>query len=296
MDQKPEESTQSHRCQLLDLPWEDVLVTHVLHHLSLRELLLLQRVSKSFQALIQLYLTNLRTFDQEQTGPVLPKPAFSSILRNTQLLHHFSVSHCSDWLTDSELLPVIGQNQNIVSVNLHGCAHLSRQALICISLSCPRLQKLCLAHCEWVDGLALRSLADHCPELMVLDLTACRQLRDQAIGYLAGKCPKLSEISVAVNANITDAAVEEVAKKCPQLENLDLTGCLRVRNDSIRTLAEYCPKLQSLKVNHCHNVNESSLGVLRRRNVQIDVEPPLQRALVLLQDIVGFAPFINLQI
>lgn len=68
--------------------------------------------------------------------------------------------------------------------------------------------------------------------------------------------------------------------------------CLSV----FRTLAEYCPKLQSLKVNHCHNVTESSLGVLRRRNVEIDVEPPLQRALVLLQDVVGFAPFINLQI
>lgn len=63
-----------------------------------------------------------------------------------------------------------------------------------------------------------------------------------------------------------------------------------------RTVAEYCPKLQSLKVNHCHNVCESSLGVLRRRNVEIDVEPPLQRALVLLQNVVGFAPFINLQI
>lgn len=63
-----------------------------------------------------------------------------------------------------------------------------------------------------------------------------------------------------------------------------------------RTLAEYCPKLQSLKVNHCHNVTESSLDPLRKRNVVIDVEPPLQRALVLLQDVLGFAPFINLQI
>lgn len=63
-----------------------------------------------------------------------------------------------------------------------------------------------------------------------------------------------------------------------------------------RTLAEYCPKLQSLRVNHCHNVTESSLDPLRKRNVVIDVEPPLQRALVLLQDVLGFAPFINLQI
>lgn len=63
-----------------------------------------------------------------------------------------------------------------------------------------------------------------------------------------------------------------------------------------RVLAEYCPKLRSLKVKHCHNVAESSLSVLRSRGVELDVEPPLQRALVLLQDVVGFAPFINLQI
>lgn len=63
-----------------------------------------------------------------------------------------------------------------------------------------------------------------------------------------------------------------------------------------RTIAEYCTKLQSLKVNHCHNVTETSLDRLRQRNVVIDVEPPSQRALVLLQDVLGFGPFINLQI
>lgn len=103
-------------------------------------------------------------------------------------------------------------------------------------------------------------------------------------------------ISLAVNANITDEAVETVAKNCRGLERLDLTGCLRVNDHSIRTLTEYCPRLQSLSVNHCHNVSEQSLEPLRKRAVDIDVEPPLQRALVLLQDVLGFAPIINLQI
>ncbi|XP_026110519.1 F-box/LRR-repeat protein 15 [Carassius auratus] len=298
MDQNPDERTQSqsHRCQLLDLPWEDVLVTHVFCYLPLRHLVSLQCVSKSFRSLVQVYLANCRKFDPTQTGPHIPKEAFCSMLRHNQVLHHLCVSNCSDWITDKELLPVIGQNQHLLRVDLRGCVHLSRHALVAVSLSCPRLQHLTLAHCEWVDSLALRSLADHCPDLRSLDITACRQLKDQAVCYLAGKCPELRSLSVAVNANITDTAVEEVAKKCRELERLDLTGCLRVRNEAIRTLAEYCPKLQSLKVNHCHNVTESSLGVLRRRDVEIDVEPPLQRALVLLQDVVGFAPFINLQI
>ena len=65
---------------------------------------------------------------------------------------------------------------------------------------------------------------------------------------------------------------------------------------SPRTLAEYCPALRSLRVRHCHHVAEPSLSRLRKRGVDIDVEPPLHQALVLLKDMVGFAPFVNLQV
>lgn len=65
---------------------------------------------------------------------------------------------------------------------------------------------------------------------------------------------------------------------------------------SPRTLAEYCPALRSLRVRHCHHVAEPSLSRLRKRGVDIDVEPPPHQALVLLQDMVGFAPFVNLQV
>lgn len=349
------------RCHLLDLPWEDVLVPHVLCYLPLQQLVSLQRVSKQFHNLIQVYLANCRTFDLLsvspdysilplwmhtlyissyisedkgvlcsfllclQIGPSVPKAAFCTMLKDNKVLQSLSLQNCSDWVTDKELLPVIGQNMHLQRLDMAGCAWLTRHSLVAVSLSCLHLQHLGLAHCEWVDSLSLRSLADHCGGLQSIDLTACRHLKDDAICYLARKCLSLRSLSLAVNANITDESVEEVAKNCRGLEQLDLTGCLRVRNHSIRysksrflhfvpglcmnsafmwpsaccahrTLAEYCPKLQSLKVNHCHNVTESSLDPLRKRNVVIDVEPPLQRALVLLQDVLGFAPFINLQI
>ncbi|XP_060550972.1 F-box/LRR-repeat protein 15 isoform X1 [Pantherophis guttatus] len=284
------------RKHFLDLPWEDILFPHILSHLPLRQLLSLQRVSKCFRNLIQLYLTNLRCFDSSQVGPHIPKPAFCVLLRDNKVLQQLALQNCSDWLSDKELLPVIGQNHQLQQIELNGCVQLSRHALVAISLGCPNLRQLSLAHCEWVDGLSLRSLADHCKELESLDLTACRQLKDEAISYLAQRCNKLKSLSLAVNANVGDTAVEEIAKACSDLEHLDLTGCLRVKNNSIRTLAEYCPKLRALKVKHCHDVAESSLSILRSRGVELDVEPPFQRALVLLQDVVGFAPFINLQI
>uniref|UniRef100_A0A7M4DWZ2 F-box/LRR-repeat protein 15 n=1 Tax=Crocodylus porosus TaxID=8502 RepID=A0A7M4DWZ2_CROPO len=280
------------RPRLLDLPWEDVLVPHILRRLPLRQLLRLQRVSKAFRAAVQLHLANLRRFDASQVRA----GAGLRLLKDNEVLQHLALQACADWLTDKELLPVIGQNHHLQQVQLNGCAQLSRHALVAISLSCPHLRQLSLAHCEWVDSLSLRSLADHCKALEAVDLTACRQLKDEAVCYLAQKCSGLKRLSLAVNANMGDVAVEEIAKCCPELEHLDLTGCLRVKNDAIRVLAEYCPKLRSLKVKHCHNVAESSLSILRNRGVELDVEPPMQRALVLLQDVVGFAPFINLQI
>uniref|UniRef100_A0A8D0HGC6 F-box/LRR-repeat protein 15 n=1 Tax=Sphenodon punctatus TaxID=8508 RepID=A0A8D0HGC6_SPHPU len=284
------------RRHLLELPWEDVLVPHVLCYLPLRQLLSLQRVSKAFQALIQLYLTNMRCLDLGQAELPIPQDAFRNLVKDNEVLQRLALQNCSDWLEDQDLIPVIGQNHHLQQIELSGCVQLTRQALVAIALSCPQLRCLSLAHCEWVDGLSLRSLADRCKALEGLDLTACRQLKDEAICYLAHKCSRLKSLSLAVNANVGDAAVEEIAKSCPELEQLDLTGCLRVKNDSIRVLAEYCPKLRSLKVKHCHNVAESSLSILRGRGVELDVEQPLQRALVLLQDVVGLAPFINLQI
>ncbi|CAG5904994.1 unnamed protein product [Menidia menidia] len=247
-----DEEAETQTFHLLDLPWEDVLVPHILCYLPLQHLVNLQRVSKQFYSLIQVYLANCRTFNfNSLIGPCIPKEAFCSMLKDNKVLQNLSLQNCSDWVSDKELLPVIGQNQHLHRVDMSGCTCLTRHSLVAVSLSCMHLQHVGLAHCEWVDRLSLRSLADHCGGLLSIDLTACRQLKDDAICYLAKKCLQLKSLSLAVNANITDESVEEVAKNCRGLEQLDLTGCLRVRNQSIRTLAEYCPKLQSLK-NHLY--------------------------------------------
>ncbi|KAM8782445.1 F-box/LRR-repeat protein 15 isoform 1-T1 [Rhynchonycteris naso] len=391
--------------RLLDLPWEDVLLPHVLSRVPLSQLLRLQRVSRAFRALVQLHLAGLRRFDaaqvswgpeprpdlgtapapppaqppvplctlpdppgppgmprkrstqrestlqgrvpginsegswglpwegrwqapegrlllgknssgadrqrppcprhqlkvevppRPQVGPQIPRAALSRLLRDAERLQELALAPCHEWLSDEDLVPVLARNPQLRSVALAGCGQLSRRTLGALAEGCPRLQRLSLAHCDWVDGLALRGLADRCPALKELDLTACRQLKDEAIVYLAQRRGAgLRSLSLAVNANVGDAAVQELARNCPILEHLDLTGCLRVGSDGVRTLAEYCPALRSLRVRHCHHVAEPSLSRLRKRGVDIDVEPPLHQALVLLQDMAGFAPFVNLQV
>ncbi|XP_064344436.1 F-box/LRR-repeat protein 15 isoform X2 [Camelus dromedarius] len=233
----------------------------------------------------------------QRVGPQIPRAALAWLLRDAEGLQELALAPCHEWLSDDDLVPVLARNPQLRSVALAGCGQLSRRTLGALAEGCPRLQRLSLAHCDWVDGLALRGLADRCPALEELDLTACRQLKDEAIVYLAQRRGAgLRILSLAVNANVGDAAVQELARNCPELEHLDLTGCLRVGSDGVRTLAEYCPALRSLRVRHCHHVAEPSLSRLRKRGVDIDVEPPLHQALVLLQDMAGFAPFVNLQV
>ncbi|KAG7228017.1 hypothetical protein INR49_005639 [Caranx melampygus] len=204
-----DEEDKTRTCHLLDLPWEDVLVPHILCYLPLQHLVSLQRVSKQFHSLIQVYLANCRTFDLSPIGPCIPKEAFCSMLKDNKVLQSLSLQNCSDWVTDKELLPVFGQNQHLQRVDMSGCAWLTRHSLVAS-----------------------------------IDLTACRQLKDDAICYLAKKCSKLRSLSLAVNANVTDESVEEVAKNCRGLEQLDLTGCLR---DSCRVLPKVAvPEGESL--------------------------------------------------
>lgn len=73
------------RCQrpftrrLLDLPWEDVLLPHVLNRVPLCQLLRLQRVSRAFRALVQLHLAGLRRFDAAQVSRGLkPRPCLGT--------------------------------------------------------------------------------------------------------------------------------------------------------------------------------------------------------------------------
>lgn len=61
--------------RLLDLPWEDVLLPHVLSRVPLRQLLRLQRVSRAFRALVQLHLAGLRRFDAAQVRSQSPAPS-----------------------------------------------------------------------------------------------------------------------------------------------------------------------------------------------------------------------------
>ncbi|KAI4892462.1 hypothetical protein NFI96_012571, partial [Prochilodus magdalenae] len=166
--------------QLLDLPWEDVLVTNVLCYLPLRQLVSLQRVSKNFCSLVQVYLANCRTFDPAQTGPRIPKEAFCSMLRVDSLALRSLADHCGD----------------LRSLDLTACRQLRDEAVSYAVAKWPSLRSLSVAVNANITDLAVEEVAKRCRELEQLDLTGCLRVRNEAIRLSLHRWVYLEHLSV----------------------------------------------------------------------------------------------------
>ncbi|XP_030309009.1 F-box/LRR-repeat protein 15 [Calypte anna] len=234
--------TPSRGC-LLDLPWEDILVPHILCHLPLQQLLSLQRVSRAFQALIQLYLANMRCFDSTQAsfglpvqiGGLHPSGCFVNLLEGQRSAAAAVPPELLRVADDRELLPVIGQNQHLQRGPAEGLrpAEPPRAGGPVPQLPRPQAPLPGPLRVGWT-AWPCAAWPTHCPGLQALDLTACRQLKDEAICYLctsveaSSPCPWLSTPTWAT------PPWRRSPGAAPSWSNLDLTGCLRVKNDSIR--------------------------------------------------------------
>uniref|UniRef100_A0A8C6XUZ7 Uncharacterized protein n=1 Tax=Naja naja TaxID=35670 RepID=A0A8C6XUZ7_NAJNA len=145
------------------------------------------------------------------------------------------------------------------------------KAAFCVLLETQKAAAALHNCSDWLSDKELLPVIAQNHQLQQIELNGCIQLSHMlwwpSLWLLADHCKELESLD-STAGQLKDEAISYL--------HLDLTGCLRVKNNSIRTLAEYCPKLV--------------------RGVELDVEPPFQRVLVLLQDVVGFAPFINLQI
>ncbi|CAN0439372.1 unnamed protein product [Lampetra planeri] len=287
------------RRSLLELPWEDVLIPHVLSRLPLAQLLQLQCVCRRFRELVRLHLSAAHSLDLSQVASTFPRTCFSELFQHSSALRELVLTGCSSWLTDAELVPLVRRNLRLRRAELARCSHLSPAGLHALTSSCPGLRRVGLRGCKWLEPLCLLGLAERCPQLESCDVSECLGVTDECLARLAAGCPGLVSLGVALDCSLTDRGVEAVAKGCPRLQHLDISGCFRVTNAAVRTVAEYCPALRSLSVSGCQNVTEPGLARLRGRGVAIDIESPPQHAVILLGDLLAagyLLPYINLQI
>lgn len=258
----------------LDLPWEQILCSHILPYLSFPDLFNLRCVSKGFLELVETHFSRQFHINTCQLGDNCSQAAFSIISRDATCLKTLILKGAKSWLTNDILLPVISSNPHLEKIDLAGCIALSGCCVYAVGATCPRIKHLSLRNCVWLSGENLSSFLFNRRQLEYLDLSGCWNLGDDVIVNLVQHCPSIKQLLLSNIYGITDRALCAVAHCCSNLQALSIQGCWRVTDFSISMLAEYCLNLRMLLVKECRDVTEKSLATFRQRKVVIDKAAP----------------------
>uniref|UniRef100_UPI00358E106A F-box/LRR-repeat protein 15 isoform X2 n=1 Tax=Myxine glutinosa TaxID=7769 RepID=UPI00358E106A len=255
---------------LLDLPWDDILIPHVLSHLSLLQLLHFQAVSQGFCMLVKKALSASTHLDFSEVGTLMEPAKFEELFSTPsgglQCLH---LSACGLWLTDHLLLPLLLGSPRLDTIDLSGCRALSTRVLQVLITHCPKLRSLRLADCPWVDIASMNAIFLSAKNLQVFDVADCQGVSDHWLAVILPHAQSLVSLRLASNYCITTLGLELLAKYCGALEHLDVAGCFRITEHGIRIVKEYCPALKFLCVDGCPGISEAELHRLQTDGVEI---------------------------
>ncbi|XP_001626109.3 F-box/LRR-repeat protein 15 [Nematostella vectensis] len=275
IDSKMEDIVRS-RAEFFDLPWEDVVFSHILSHLKLSQVFLLRRVCRTFHEMCSVYFKTSSSLDFSGETR-LTSEALRIITRENISLQKLVLKNCKNPLKEDALKDILQRNPRLIVLDLSGCSTLTNLTSFTIAEFCPLLKEIRLSECRWVspDGIIQVSLC--CKDLEIVDLTGCWEITDHSVCSLASFCNKLKVILLNGCYSISDDSVRAIGRLCPSLTDLGLCGCWRVSNPAISHIGEYCSKLKFLAVKDCRDVTEASLARLRARGVEVDIAKPMGR-------------------
>ena len=257
--------------QLYDLPWEDLVFSHILPKLNLADLCRLRQTCKTMQKCITGYFSVMKHLELTYTGPRFTARHLQRITEDSRNIQSLDLSAAKRWLDNKDVLAIVCNNQCLESINLHGCSFLKVGLLQEVGISCRGLRRADLGDCHWVTTADLLQLAAECPQLNHIDLAGCWNLSDDTFLELMQLCKILKHINISDIYSITDNTISTIAHSCPELNILKIKACWRVTDDSVRMLGELCRRLKVLHVKDCRSVTDASLARLRLRGIHIDV-------------------------
>ena len=184
------EDVHDSQISLLDLPWEQVLCSHVLPFLSTKDLFHFRAASRGCQALVQTHFHLQFHVNTNSLGDRFTPDAFRTMTRDSACLRTLCLRGAKSWLTSDILLPVIASNSRLEKIDLTGCLALSGAVVYSIGINCKGLRHLCLENCV---GLVLDNFLSFMQDrscLEFLDLSGCWNLDDDLVVQLVPFMPR----------------------------------------------------------------------------------------------------------
>ena len=182
------ESQEEDEADLLHIPWEDVLYRHVFSYLSMNDLFMLRATGKLGHQCVQDYFTCCPCVNVTRLGPKFNEKTFHIITSDNCSLRRLVLRNAKNWLTDKVLVPVLGANQKLVSLDLTNCTSVTNASMQKAAISCGALEELRLRDCHWLSPESVVVVAMNCTQLRHVDITGCWEINDDALIVLVMYC------------------------------------------------------------------------------------------------------------
>lgn len=155
-------------------------------------------------------------------------------------------------LSASNISTALQSHKELTDLNLSGFQDLADKELSQVAINHPLLERLALARCRELSGMAVSCLGA-LQQMKSLDLSFTNT-NDAALALLVKNHPKLEELYL-MGADITNEGLKPIAE-LKSLEVLDLSYCNSIDDVGLGTLAGKLPQLQALLLNKCANLSQ----------------------------------------
>lgn len=170
-------------------------------------------------------------------------------------------------LTDSNISQLL--HAGIRTLGLQNCK-VSDSALR--QIHCQQLKTIILIGCAHITSEGLNALASQCMGLQVVDLTGCAAVTDSGVRALARSCKWLEVISLSECTAISDVALIELGANCRCLYSIDFGGT-EVTDKGVIGLASgvCCQSLKELQMVRCRNLTDQAVAAVLSNCVNIRI-------------------------
>ncbi|XP_055684737.1 F-box/LRR-repeat protein 15-like isoform X1 [Lutzomyia longipalpis] len=250
---------------LLDLPVEDILVTHIAKYLNWWDLFAFRRCSRSCKGIAERMLA-AGLWDLKIYQWAHPKAPYRIIFENCTRLRRISFSTLY-WLTDERFRVLLSNNPFLEDVCLIVCVVLRSKGFLALAEHSANLRRLTLSHCYFNDDF-LRALNENNNQLLKVDFSYSQRFSRGGLQEFFKKQPHLEDINLrGVRCNIR-SSLSVIMRNCPNLHTLDIKGCRGVHEDDVLELAKKCPKLHT--INRSCRLSEETLKSLKSKGIATD--------------------------
>nr|XP_033815510.1 dynein regulatory complex subunit 6 isoform X2 [Geotrypetes seraphini] len=186
---------------------------------------------------------------------------FRFIAAGCSKLQHLKINDMIT-LTDSCILPLIEQCQQLTSISLLGSPHLSDNTFKALAQG-KKLSRIRIEGNNWITDSSFKSFSKQCLHLSHIYVADCQKITDHGLKALASM-KNILVLNVADCIRISDPGVRHFLEGSsgPKIRELNLTNCVRISDVSLLRIAQRCRSLTYLSLRYCENVTDSGIELL----------------------------------